>query len=85
MRKRFNAEEKAIIANAYKDHGTVEWRNVTTWGYKATISPMILTDEFKSQYVNGINRSSTPTVRYGDSIRIYAGYIRAFDSDKTYR
>lgn len=82
MRKRFNKQELEIIGA----HAVVEWRNVSTWGYLALITSAILTDEFRTQYVEAENVShSTPTVRHGEKIRIYPTYLRAFDSTKTYR
>jgi hypothetical protein len=75
-RMRFNAEERAIIAEAAAAGGRIEWQNVTRWHAARITDPTIATD-YGRQYIEAENREATPTVGLGRDIRITPGHIRA--------
>ncbi len=79
MRKRFNSEEKSIIEWCISDlhFNTVHWKDASNWTKLARlVDGEILTDEFRSQYVEAVNITSTATCEYGRKIRIYASGIK---------
>ena len=69
-RKRFNADEKAIIADALP----VEWQNVTQW-HRGTLAGGIGADD-GWQYVEVTNLEATRTVGKGRTIRVSPGHLR---------
>ena len=75
-RKRFNPDEKALIAAAFA-HGTpVEWQNVTQW-HPATIETGAIVTDDGWQHVEAINLASTKTISKGQRIYVSPGHIRA--------
>lgn len=70
-RKRFNTEEKAIIA----DGGEVEWQNVTQW-HKGRIYLAEIRQDDGWQFVEVINHDDTRTVSAGAMIHVSPGHIR---------
>lgn len=88
MRKKFNADEKAIIADAVATGCPVLWKDASNWSKSARINTgEIKTDtslcrpgEHGQQYVDAVNVTSTATCSYGREIRIYpAGIKRTSD------
>jgi len=78
VRKRFNAAEKAIIAEAVKSDGAIQWQNVTQWHPGIITDGTIMTDAHGWQYVLGVHAGSKPTgiARYGDPVTFTPGHIR---------
>jgi hypothetical protein len=73
-RKRFNAEEKAVIAGG---PGTdVEWQNVTQWHAARILTGEIITDD-GWQSVKVTTLTGTRTVSAGQVIDASPGHIRA--------
>jgi hypothetical protein len=79
MRKKFNADEREIIAWCMSDHhfNTVKWKDGSNWSKFARIKPgKVLTDEFGFEYIEAVNITTTATCEYGRKIRIYPSGIR---------
>ena len=78
VRKRFNAAEKAIIAEAIKDDGCIQWQNVTQWHPGVITDGEIVTDERGWQHVLGVHAGSTTAgiTRPGDPVTFTPGHIR---------
>jgi hypothetical protein len=84
MRKKFNADEKAIIADAVASGGPVKWKDASNWSKAA----LITTGEIKVdtttcrpgqhgwEYVEAVNVTATPTCLYGREIIITPSGIR---------
>lgn len=75
MRKRFNAAERDLIAQA-GDGRLVEWQNVTRW-HPGRLTGGITRDESGWEWVPVINLATTARLSAGAQIRVGPGHIRA--------
>jgi hypothetical protein len=77
-RKRFNADEKAVIAAALAGNGLVEVQNVTQWHRAAiALGARIELDESGWQRINCVISETRGSVRRGDPWPASPGHIRA--------
>ena len=76
VRKRFNATEKAIIAEAIADDGCIQWQNVTQWHPGIITNGTIVTDADGWQHVLGINCEETARLSKGATVHFTPGHIR---------
>ena len=75
-RKRFNADEKALITAAAAGEVKIEWRNVTQWHPVRLTSPAVVTED-GWQHVTATVSASKGTVTAGSRIYISPGHLRA--------
>jgi hypothetical protein len=77
MRKRFNAEEKALIAARAADGHAIHWKDASNWSKLAVITTgEILTGEGGWQYVEAVNISRSRTISPGHVLHLGPTSIR---------
>jgi hypothetical protein len=84
MRKKFNADEKAIIAEAVAQGSPVRWKDASNWSKLALITDGEIKVDTSTcrpgeqgwQYVEATNVTATATCEYGREIRIIPSGIR---------
>ena len=77
VRKRFNAAERALIAEAMRSDGAVQWLHVNRWKPAIITDGEIKTDDAGYEYLVIRNEGkTTATLSRGAVVHVSPGHIR---------
>lgn len=76
VRKRFNAAEKALIAEAMRSDGAIQWQHGSHWKPGIIIDPEIVTVDGWQHIVIRNEGKTTATLSRGEIIHLSPGHIR---------